>query len=564
MSDTESGRPRRALEPFDDDDVNDDDLLDDDDVSAEPSPSRAWTVTESEPSDADGGRTDEPEVSTPIPPPAPALPEPLQPPEAGRRFSAEPVADDAVAGAPRRSAASVSSPPHLDEAATPPVGVDATEGEPATTEAETAQNPRRRMMALIAAAVAVVVVLGVVLWLTVGRSGTTATPAATSPTASTTASESPSATPALLDANQLLTSADLAGLRLKNTWTEAPPANGAAPTPACIELASAGGASPDAEASRRFTGSADGGVLVQVAQAMADVQAATTAYEALLNQAGGCADAHLLGAYQIDGLADSATVLTTELSDGTRHTMLISRTGRFVGVIDAAVTKTPAVGVGALSRAAASSLARQCGNATGTCPSTPKAAATLPPATDPVGWLAWVDVPQLTPGEGKWTATDAKAPSLVGSQCEDVSLNKLPGTSESAHRTYLLTDDSKAPDGFGIDQAIYTFSKASAATAMAKTLDDNFKSCGDRTRTATVDDGGVTAAGADGAKFTGTSYTVTQRISATKTVTFRVGVTAVGTRLVYLLANPSANFDFTDKAWEALVGRAAQRVTQYQ
>ena len=79
-----------------------------------------------------------------------------------------------------------------------------------------------------------------------------------------------------------------------------------------------------------------------------------------------------------------------------------------------------------------------------------------------------------------------------------------------------------------------------------------------------LDDDGVTAAGANGAKFTGTSYTVTQRISATKTVTFRVGVTAVGTRLVYLLANPSANFDFTDKAWEALVGRAAQRVTQYQ
>ncbi len=97
------------------------------------------------------------------------------------------------------------------------------------------------MMALIAAAVAVVVVLGVVLWLTVGRSGTTATPAATSPTASTTASESPSATPALLDANQLLTSADLARLRLKNTWTEEPPRTGAAPTPACIELASAGG-----------------------------------------------------------------------------------------------------------------------------------------------------------------------------------------------------------------------------------------------------------------------------------------------------------------------------------
>lgn len=106
MSDTESGRPRRALEPFDDDDVNDDDLLDDDDVSAEPSPSRAWTVTESEPSDADGGRTDEPEVSTPIPPPAPALPEPLQPPrpDAGSRPSRSPTTPWPALRAVRRPA----------------------------------------------------------------------------------------------------------------------------------------------------------------------------------------------------------------------------------------------------------------------------------------------------------------------------------------------------------------------------------------------------------------------------------------------------------------------------
>jgi hypothetical protein len=542
--------------------MDDDELLDDDDdAPADPSPSRAWTRAESEPSDGERDQAAEPEVSTPIPPPAPALPEPLQPPEAGRRFSAEPVAEDAVAGAPRRSAASVSSPPRLDEHA-PAVAGDGDGGDDDEGAQPTAKDPRRRMLALIAAAVAVVVVLGVVLWLTVGRSGTTATPATPSPTA--TASESPSATPVLLDANQLLTATDLAKLRIKTTWTESPAANGAAPRPACIELASVGGASPDVEASRRFTANSDGGVLVQVAQAMADVSAATTAYEALVNQAASCADAHLLAAYQVNGLSDTATALTSELSDGTRHTMLITRTGRFVGVADASVTKTPAVGVGALSRAFAASLTKQCGNAAGACPSTPKAAETVPPATDPVGWLAWVDVPQLTPGEGKWTATDAKAPSLVGSQCEDVSLNKLPGTSDAAHRTYLLTDDSKAPDGFGIDQAIYTFSKASAATAMAKTLDDNFTGCGDRTRTATVKKDGVTAVGPDGAKLTGAGYTVTQRISATKTVTFRVGVTAVGTKLVYLLANPSANFDFTDKDWVALVGRAAQRVTQYR
>ena len=32
--------------------------------------------------------------------------------------------------------------------------------------------------------------------------------------------------------------------------------------------------------------------------------------------------------------------------------------------------------------------------------------------------------------------------------------------------------------------------------------------------------------------------------------------------LVYLLANPSGSFDFSDDAWKGIVGRATQRVTQ--
>ena len=31
----------------------------------------------------------------------------------------------------------------------------------------------------------------------------------------------------------------------------------------------------------------------------------------------------------------------------------------------------------------------------------------------------------------------------------------------------LLTDDQKAPDGFGIDEAVYTFAKPAQAAAMA-------------------------------------------------------------------------------------------------
>ena len=140
----------------------------------------------------------------------------------------------------------------------------------------------------------------------------------------------------------------------------------------------------------------------------------------------------------------------------------------------------------------------------------------------------------------------------------------MPGTSKAAHRTYLLTGDSKAPESFGIDEAVYTFDKASAASAMVKTLNKNFNGCGERTRTATVANQEVTVVDAAGKTLKATTYLVTQRISDTKTVSFRVGIAAVGTRLVYLLANPSAGFDFTQKSWDSLAGRASQRTTQFE
>ncbi len=46
------------------------------------------------------------------------------------------------------------------------------------------------------------------------------------------------------------------------------------------------------------------------------------------------------------------------------------------------------------------------------------------------------------------------------------------------------------------------------------------------------------------------------------TVAFRVAVLTVDTRMVYLLANPSSSFDFSDDDWRQLAVRAGQRVSQ--
>ncbi len=43
---------------------------------------------------------------------------------------------------------------------------------------------------------------------------------------------------------------------------------------------------------------------------------------------------------------------------------------------------------------------------------------------------------------------------------------------------------------------------------------------------------------------------------------FRVAVLSVDTRLVYLLANPSTSFDFSDSDWAKVAVRAGQRASQ--
>ena len=572
MSDTDPDQPRRAA---DDADERPDQARDDG------SAPRSWVPTQESGTDAGTGDV---EVSTPIPPPAPTLPEPAQPVSAGRRFSAEDLPEDWRSAAPRRSAVSVSSPPfppaeafgtaserlrHSDDTEPEPAAAGA--GEPdavsevflAPEAAAAAPDPRRRALAWVAGIAAVAVVIGLIAWSVAARPSPTAAVPAAVETASPTPSASETPPPALVD-TQLIAASEVAKRGKGLTWTQQDAtATTAAPLqPVCLELSSTGGASPDTELSRLLTASKNGGSLLQVIQSWPSAEAATAAREALIAQAGACESGLLLSADRVTGLADSADALTLRTADGVTHTLLVVRTGRFLSILDAAAVKADPFSAAALATAAVPSQRRQCGPAAGACPGSVKAVATTPPPTETQGWLAWVDLSLPTVGSGKWTATDPLAPKLVGSQCEDLDLNKLSGTSAALHRTYLLTDDPKAPEGFGIDEAIYTFPKESSAAALAKQLDQNFAGCGKRTRTASVKESTVTAAAASGKSLTATSYLVTQRISDSKTVAFRVGLAVVGNRMVYLLANPSASFDFSEDAWRAIVGRATQRVTQ--
>lgn len=554
MSSSDPGSPRRAFETDEDDG---------DAAGRTGDPGRTWA-----PADDSAKVAGEPEVSTPIPPPAPALPESPQPPAVGRRFSAEPVPDDWVSAAPRRSAVSVSSPPWPDDDGddTPPPD------EPAAGDAPAGSASRRPTQVLVLLLV-LAVIAAFFAWSATQRTGSaTGAPA--------TAAASPTPTPSGLTEEQLLTAANLAKLRSGVTWAQAgasaspaspdPASPGTAspgtavdPAPACLELSATGGGTPLAEVSRSFTAARDGGVLRQIVQAWPDDAAATTAYQALAAQATTCRDAHLVAAHRVTGLADQVTAVVVDVPGLGEHNLLIARTGRFVDVLDASSTSFSLTN-DTLASALAASLGRQCGAAGGTCPATVTTALTVPPKAEPAGWLTLADLPRVGTGDGAWSAAQAGPPTTKGSGCERVDLTRVASTTAATQQTYVVATDPTA-SAFGIDEVVYTFAKPAGAADLARTLSRNIAACTKATPTATVQRAAVTTVDAGGKTLAATSYRITHRLGESKAAAFRVGVAVVGTRLVYLMAflpDASADYDFTEDDWRDLVGRAAQRATQ--
>lgn len=577
---------------------------------------------------------DPPQVATSVPPPRPVLPvwEPLSA-ASGRRFSADDAPYESDWAAPRRSAASVSSPlsdyepllpPVSRPSAPPPVTVpyqpinrgaatttqapgpvpsmamptapeaasasaatspelkpgsraarkqlkaaarqaktDARQAKaaaPAKTEpphqskAEVARHseaergrhaeatePRRRsrVVAIIVATVlALALIAAAVLWALQSNNQAVTNPAAK-------------------PVDPLLTTAEVAAVG-EGPWQEA----GVTRTPLCVGQDTEPAA--QRSASRMLT-SASASVL-QLAYTFADDAAATQAYAGRLAAAGSCTqDAALIkGASTIAGLADSADAirLTIQGTEAENHVLLLTRSGRNVNTFD--VVGDAALTAETIANVARPALTRQC-SAGGTCPSTVIVSDSLPAAGDPAGWLVAADLPQVTPGSGKWTALPDQAitaHTLQGSQCEDTGLSSITGATSSALRMFVLTGDSKAPAEFGVDHAVWTFSTAKKATSLANKLTTAINGCSTNTPTATVNPGpSAKGIGNAGVKVSGKTWEITHKLP-TGTIMFRVAVVTSGTRVSYLRATPTADFDFTDAEWEAIALRAGQRASQ--
>ncbi|MGC3995910.1 MAG: hypothetical protein QM779_17640 [Propionicimonas sp.] len=426
---------------------------------------------------------------------------------------------------------------------------------PPPVAATAAEEPRRRTarpaLIIMAAVAAVVLLVAAGVWVLSLRSG--------APSGTPTVPNTSSALDPLVTAADLGTVGDV-------TWTEAT-GTADAVTPTCLPATGSGLPSPSRSASRRVpVAGSDVDALVQVVDTYADEATATQAYGLRLTQAGTCSNdaVWITGASAVTGLADSAEAVKLVVQDQASvfHTLLISRTGRSVSLVDLATSES-AVNALDVATVVGKALSRQCGGDLGTCPSSIEATTEVPPAGDPAGWLVEADLPRITLGTGRWGATDPFTTlTIPGSQCEGINLETVSGTTSAAQRTLLLADDESAPQGFGVDMVVYTFGAADDASSLSAKLTKNISGCSDRAPTATVADGpSAKGTGAADTAVSGSTWTVTQK-TATTTVVYRVAVITAGTRVVYLLANPSSDYDFTDAQWKAITLRAGQRVTQ--
>ena len=360
-----------------------------------------------------------------------------------------------------------------------------------------------------------------------------------------------------------LTAADLTGIG-GVTWLE-PTADADGIRPLCLPAEAEGLPVPQRSVSGRIGSATPEDSVVHVVDTYADEAAASQAYAVRLAQAGTCPDtiAWITGASTVSNLADSAEVVRLTVQDATDvfHTVLLSRTGRTVSLIDIATVQNQ-VSAADIARVAAQPLNRIC-DGSGACPGVVEVAAGVPAADNLPGWLVEADLPRITPGAGRWGAADpATTLAVVGSQCEGMNLDQISGTQTVGQRTVLLVDDPNARRGFGVDQATYSFAAPADATKLAKKIQKNVADCADRVPTATVAEGPtVKGTGAGTVQIAGTTYLVTQK-TETESVVFRVAVLTVENRVVYLLANPTSDFDFTDDQWRRIALRAGQRASQ--
>lgn len=497
------------------------------------------------------------------------------PPPAGSPWARPGSAAAAAAGtaatvipAAAAAASSENTPANADSgsgdgAARPPRRSRSAGWAPASPET----SARRRMLALgVAAAAALLTALTLVAYAAFGPDRQTVAGQPVGPT-------EPSAAPVLSE-QSLINDSEASKIDDARSWQATRTVQGRpsdTPVPVCV------GTDPNLPVPelswwRQLQASGDDGTAaVHLTDAYPDAAQAEKVYANYADALAGCTRGGtfvITGGSTIKGVGDEAAAVkaTYQGEENETHNVVIARTGRVVQVLDVTRIKNQ-VEMEPTVQALASAVNRQCSVAGGLCASGKIEVTDGPPAkpAKPTGLLLGSDVPRISKGIGAWgEAAVADRVSLATSTCVSQDLASAGGRdAQRQQSTMLLTNDSSAPENFGLDQVVITTKDDKAADALRKQLIDGITGCADDKLTAKANKvGGDIKVELGKETAQGAAFTAVEKQNASTESRFRLGVLSVGKQVIFVQANTTAKFDFTDNQWRAVVARAAERAVQ--
>lgn len=331
-------------------------------------------------------------------------------------------------------------------------------------------------------------------------------------------------------------------------------------------------ADPDGVATlvRRFrTEDEPARTVVETVEVSGSSDASTAAYETTLRWFAGCDEARLqlLDAYRLDGLGDGGRLLRLRIPGRSERTYLVGvvRSGDLtvstvVQTKDASAPKGDAA-AGVLTRAVhglcGSPAAGACGMRTRVVPMLP------PPSGEEPGTLAIADLPALHKVDSPWSGTDARPArtNLAATTCDRTSF-AAGGAVNAISRTYLIPQDKKIPNRFGITETVGSFGKVADARALVQGIREDMARCEKKDLAAKVSNEIDQRRGYRGSEFA--LWRLDTEISDHTTVSFWTGVARVGTHVAQVTLTPAGDYDVDVEAFRTLIARARDRLFELE
>ncbi|MDQ3485610.1 MAG: hypothetical protein M3445_09430 [Actinomycetota bacterium] len=289
-------------------------------------------------------------------------------------------------------------------------------------------------------------------------------------------------------------------------------------------------------------------------------------YQRLLRAFSSCAATnHQIVKYAVlRGVGDVGSLISMKYVDRAGvHTQQVTVAQSGTGVVVWVLESRPAAPIFDfdLVRLTGASIRRVCSVSNGSCGSRPFKTATVPPPSvdRAKGFLTTVDLPVFEGLTEPWvpTSPDASSANPAATECDRADFAGA-GAEELSARSFVVPDEPTLAAFFGMTETLGRFESVEAADRFLDRVDTSIRGCEDRQVSLEV----PATAEVDVPLGRGATYEISLTLSDTESLTFRVALIRVGSRVAQVTFTPTQRFDLSPYEFNLLVQRAALRITQ--